>query len=606
MRPFGFLVISMVVFGASLHPAIAQIKIFSVTGALNNGASLAGTINIDTTAGRVVSWNVKVGAPFDLSFTTGSQMTGRGAWFGYVGNPETYVGYASLDFDFPTTLTGYQGGSLCSIVINCRPYFASGLRIGQTASYSGTFYEVQTATLVYTTTIVPGDFDGNGVPDLVWQDDSSSQVTVHNYGGAGGAVEQSWHGLNQNGAPGWHVVAVADFDGDGHPDLVWQSDTTRQVTVHYYGGADGTTLLGWNWLNKNGAPGWHVAGAADFNGDDYPDLVWQNDTTRAVSIHYYGGLGGATYLSWSWLNQAGAPGWSVAAIADFNGDGVPDLVWQNDTTGAATVHYYGGAGGAQLQGWKWLDQAGAVGWHIKMAADFNGDGHPDLVWQSDATREVTVHYYGGNDGATYESWNWLHSTPLTGWSVYSIVPPATETTVVGRVVWDDVPVSGAQVQLKAQGNFYTLPALATTTTGADGTFTFLNPPMGLLSIYALTPNSDYWSWSGANTTILSGQVNNVGDLHLFKKLQLDSPANNSTITRTTPTLTWQAFPGATHYDATVCNNQTYVCPFVRSGIVNTYVTVDTPLSRGQYQWGIDAYNARGEIAYWSVWLFTVQ
>ena len=261
------------------------------------------------------------------------------------------------------------------------------------------------------------DFGRNGVPDLVWQNDATSQVTVHYYGGLGGAVLQGWDWLNQNGAPGWHVVAIADFNGDGYPDLVWQEDSTRKVTVHYYGGAGGAVFQGWNWLNETGVPGWHVVGAADFNGDGHPDLIWQNDTTRTVVIHYYGGNGGATYQSWNWLNKNGAIGWSVVAIADFNGDSVPDLVWQNDATGAATVHYYGGTGGATLQGWNWLNEAGIVGWHIQMAADFNGDGHPDLVWQSAATRQVIVHYYGGTGGAVYQSWNSLQNSSVPGWSV---------------------------------------------------------------------------------------------------------------------------------------------------------------------------------------------
>lgn len=286
-------------------------------------------------------------------------------------------------------------------------------------SVSGAGFATANATdsTTITTTHVLDDFYGDDTPDLVWENDSTTQVSVHYYGGLGGAVYQGWNWLDQDGAPGWHVAAIADFNRDGHPDLVWQNDSTRQVVVHYYGGAGGATYLGWSWLNQAGAPGWHVAGAADFNGDGYPDLVWQSDTTRAATVHYFGGSGGATDQGWKWLNQTGAPGWSVVAIADFNGDGVPDLVWQNDATSATTVQYYGGLGGATVQGWNWLNQTGAAGWHVKAAADFNGDGHPDLVWQSDTTRQVTVQYYGGPGGAVYQSWSWLQQTGVPGWSV---------------------------------------------------------------------------------------------------------------------------------------------------------------------------------------------
>ena len=113
------------------------------------------------------------------------------------------------------------------------------------------------------------------------------------------------------------------------------------MTVNYYGGPGGATILGWNWLNSIGVAGWHVAAAGHFNGDGTPDLIWQNDATRQVTVHYYGGAGGATDLSWNWLNSASVPGWSVKAATDVNRDGTPDLVWQNDTTSQVTVNYYG-------------------------------------------------------------------------------------------------------------------------------------------------------------------------------------------------------------------------------------------------------------------------
>jgi len=70
-------------------------------------------------------------------------------------------------------------------------------------------------------------------------------------------------------------------------------------------------------------------------------------------------------LGWNWLNETGNPGWTVVAVADMNNDGVPDLIWQNNMTNQVTVNYYGGAGGATLTGWNWLNSAGEpAGWHV--------------------------------------------------------------------------------------------------------------------------------------------------------------------------------------------------------------------------------------------------
>jgi hypothetical protein len=115
------------------------------------------------------------------------------------------------------------------------------------------------------------------------------------------------------GNPGWSVVGVADFDGNGTPDLVWQNLSTRQVTVNYYGGTSGAAYQGWAYLNAAGYPGWTVVGAMDLNADGVPDLIWQNDSTQQVTVNYYGGAAGSVYQGWAWLSSSGVAGWRALA-----------------------------------------------------------------------------------------------------------------------------------------------------------------------------------------------------------------------------------------------------------------------------------------------------
>ena len=254
-------------------------------------------------------------------------------------------------------------------------------------------------------------------PEMIWQNEATRQVVVWYMSGA---TRTGWDWLyTGSGSAGWHVIAALDFNGDDQPDLVWPDDTTHQIVVSYYGGSNGNTYLGWNWLYATSVPGWHLRAVADFNGDGQPDLVWQNDTTRQVVVDYYNGLGGAAMVSWAWLyTGTGGVGWHVVAAADFNGDSVPDLVWQNDTTRQVVVDYYGGPGGSTVVGWAWLYPGpGAVGWHVGATTDLNGDGVPDLIWQNDAAGQVTVHYYGGPGGATDQGWDWLYAMASDGWSV---------------------------------------------------------------------------------------------------------------------------------------------------------------------------------------------
>ena len=58
---------------------------------------------------------------------------------------------------------------------------------------------------------------------------------------------------------GWRVVGVGDLNGDGHPDLIWQQDGTNVTSVWYMGGADGSTFLS-NKVLSDSIPGWRICG----------------------------------------------------------------------------------------------------------------------------------------------------------------------------------------------------------------------------------------------------------------------------------------------------------------------------------------------------------
>jgi hypothetical protein len=261
------------------------------------------------------------------------------------------------------------------------------------------------------------DFNGDGKVDLLLRNDTTHQVQAWYMGGQYGNVLQAPNWLDPVGQAGWTVVAQADFDGDGKPDLVWQNDTTRQVTVWYMGGVGGNVFQSVNWLSSANNPGWSVVAVADFNGDGKPDLVWQNDTTRQVLVWYMGGAMGNNKLGQNWLDQNGEPGWTVVGAADYNKDGKTDIVWLNDTTRQATVWYFNGPQGNVFQGVFWLDSVGEQGWKVVAAGDLNGDGVPDLVWQNDATRQITVWYMGGLGGSIFQGYNYIDQVGMPGWRV---------------------------------------------------------------------------------------------------------------------------------------------------------------------------------------------
>jgi hypothetical protein len=141
------------------------------------------------------------------------------------------------------------------------------------------------------------------------------------------------------------------------------NEVTRQVEVYFYAGPNGATFQGKAEIMSLPS-GCKIVGLADFNRDGHPDLVVQNLSTREVSIHYLGGPDGATVEGSAHLGGTGLTGWTIAGALDFNGDGRPDLVYTNDRSGQMVVSYFGGALGLNYQNSAFLDSAGSPGWQI--------------------------------------------------------------------------------------------------------------------------------------------------------------------------------------------------------------------------------------------------
>ncbi len=182
---------------------------------------------------------------------------------------------------------------------------------------------------------------------------------------------------------------ASDFNHGGNADVVWQDPTTGAAQIWYLGGYNGLMVTGS--ADVVVANSWRIAGIGDFNRDGSPDLLWQDPVSGALQVWYLGGTLGNTFVSAATI--AGRSTWKVVSVADFNRDGYPDLLWQDPKSGAAQIWYLGGAQGTQLLGAANVEVGNA--WRIAGAADFNGDGVPDVVWQDPVSGTVQVWYMGG-------------------------------------------------------------------------------------------------------------------------------------------------------------------------------------------------------------------
>jgi hypothetical protein len=218
------------------------------------------------------------------------------------------------------------------------------------------------------------------------------------------------------GAPGWSLVGVADFGAKGK-GMVYSKGSTDALEVMFYGGSGGTELLGSSALASPGE-GWTAGAVADLNGDGHPDVIFVNNTTGQVDVYFYGGLEGTTWLGRETIGPLSATGWNLVGAADLNLDGRPDLILQNPSTRQILVSYLGGSQGTTVTATEELG-GDFSGWTAAGMQDMNGDRHPDLILLNDSGQSM-VRYYGGSLGITPLGASSLDGVGSPGWKI--VVP----------------------------------------------------------------------------------------------------------------------------------------------------------------------------------------
>jgi hypothetical protein len=96
---------------------------------------------------------------------------------------------------------------------------------------------------------------------------------------------------------------------------------------------DGFTVSSYGSIGKLGTSlsGWTVAGIADFDGDGAADILWR-DAAGQVSLW----LMNSYSVTAKWPVATIQMGWTIAGVGDFNGDIRADILWR-DTAGNLAI-----------------------------------------------------------------------------------------------------------------------------------------------------------------------------------------------------------------------------------------------------------------------------
>ena len=183
------------------------------------------------------------------------------------------------------------------------------------------------------------DFNADGKSDIAWRD-GSGNVAFWLMNGA--AVSSTG---TVGGVPG-HLddrrTARLQRRRQGRP-VVARHERQHRDVVHERCGRRFDRDVGTIPTN------WSVAGVADFNGDGLGDILWR-DTRGDYAIWL---MNGAAVMSSAGLGNVSPTTWSVVGTGDFNGDGMADILWR-DTSGDIVdlVHerHDGGVDGVRRHG----------------------------------------------------------------------------------------------------------------------------------------------------------------------------------------------------------------------------------------------------------------
>jgi len=232
----------------------------------------------------------------------------------------------------------------------------------------GTFSASPTLNTVSTPqSVATGDFNNDGIQDLAVVNATSVLIFLGNGDGTFALAPSS-----PSAGSFATTVAVGDFNRDGTADLAVTNGTNSGTVTILLGNGDGTFRAGFGPL----ATGSNTTGItiADFNGDGLLDLAACSYSNSGVNILL--GNGDGTFQPAVSYSMPGLDVRSVAA-ADFNGDGIVDLAIGMSWYGPPLVLLGKGDGtfGKPIATTANIP----LGSGYIATADFNGDGIPDIV-----------------------------------------------------------------------------------------------------------------------------------------------------------------------------------------------------------------------------------
>ncbi|MDB5322132.1 MAG: conserved repeat domain [Phycisphaerales bacterium] len=229
--------------------------------------------------------------------------------------------------------------------------------------------------------VVAADFTGDGKIDLAVGGISGAQVVLLTGNGLGGFGAP----ISIGPSAGTYAIATGDFNNDNKKDLAWVNQFTNNVIVVRSNG-NGTFQAPITITTGINQPGSIALG--DFNKDNFLDMAVLNLFSDVVRV--FNGLGNGTFNAGVNYGTGSTP--SQVTTMDVDGDGWTDLAIAYKSDG--TTNISGGVNILRNHADGTFEAALTCTGHTSpnsvATADFNGDGLADVVATNFYSDDVSV------------------------------------------------------------------------------------------------------------------------------------------------------------------------------------------------------------------------
>jgi hypothetical protein len=389
---------------ALCSPALAQTKLVTVLMDRKGPAMIAPDLYGDAVRDLWIgdpAGSAAPGQPGRVLVASGSFGTSLAGWSGEAGGDlygSVLAGVGDLDGDGVRDIAvGAPGPGLNAAH---RPYVQ--IRSSRSMDLLLRFEGQSAEEGLGSSLVALGDLDMDGVIDLaVGASGSASGAAafVEVRSGSSGAVIWRTPAVSAGGSA-ISLAAMDDLDGDGQQDLAIGYAGVERVEVR--SGFDGLLLrslavpdeVGFGFPTAFGAS---VVSGADFDGDGHRELLvgapyefisdpsagGYEGTMHRGSVYIFSGanLTSRPRLRVTAYNGHVGFGTSIASLGDFDGDGVPDFVTGDTLSRTGCCHYHPGSANvlSGSDGSTLMDLPPGTGGQYSSAGDWNSDGLADYL-----------------------------------------------------------------------------------------------------------------------------------------------------------------------------------------------------------------------------------